>query len=60
LPKIKPQLALQKINEYMDEIDNLLRLDYKTGADRKETLNHKIKSLIANIFDDSEQKSEGL
>jgi hypothetical protein len=44
----------------MDEIDNLLRLDYKTGADRKETLNHKIKSLIANIFDDSEQKSEGL
>jgi hypothetical protein len=56
LPKIKPEIALQKINEYMDEIDNLLRLDYKIGADRKQTLNHKIKSLIANTFHESEQK----
>ena len=56
MPKIKPQIALQKINEYLGEIDKLLRLDYNTGKDQKQTLNHKIRSLITNAFHDSEQK----
>jgi hypothetical protein len=28
LPKVKPQMALSKLKEYLDEIDRLLKLKY--------------------------------
>lgn len=58
MPIIKPQRALSKLKEYLDEIDRLSKLKYYEGQDKESKLDLKIKALISNAFDNPNRKIE--
>ncbi len=48
--------AKLKISEYLSQIEELLRLDYRRGTQRKDEVKGEIKALIRGTFDDAEEK----
>jgi hypothetical protein len=58
LPKIGPKKALEKVAEYLSETDRLKNLGHIDGEPLREELNYKIKALINNAFDNSDEKKK--
>jgi len=56
LPIIKPQRALSKLVQYLDEIDKLSRMSYYDGENEFDKLNLKVTSFIRNAFDSADEK----
>lgn len=56
LPKVGPKRSLEKISEYLSEVDRLRKLGHVHGESQREDLNYKIKALINNAFDNPQDK----
>lgn len=56
MPKVRPERALEKISDYLAEVDRLRKLGHNHGQSQREDLNYKIKALINNAFDNPQDK----
>jgi predicted nucleotide-binding protein len=56
LPKIGPGKALEKVREYLSEIERLKGVGHINGESLREDLNYIIKAFITNAFDDPDNK----
>ncbi len=56
MTKIEPIKALEKINTYLQEIEDLKKKKHSEGKESKIELNQKIKTLINLSFDDAKDK----
>jgi predicted nucleotide-binding protein len=54
--KIDPYTASKKINEYLKEVDDLLKESYVEGYSKKSDLKSKIKAFITTTFEDNVTK----
>lgn len=54
--KIDPNTASKKVNEYLNEVDDLLNQHYVDGYSKKSDLKSRIKAFITVTFDDSVKK----
>ncbi|CAN5403771.1 hypothetical protein BH18THE2_BH18THE2_11600 [soil metagenome] len=56
MPKVGPEMALEKVHGYLGELEKLKKLGYIDGEPQRENLNYKIKAFINNAFDNPEVK----
>lgn len=54
--KINPEIALVKVNDYIEEVDCLLKLSFNEGYPKKAELNSKIIGFIGQTFEDADSK----
>jgi hypothetical protein len=53
---IDPEVALEHLKTYLDEIDNLIKLDYSEGKDDADKLDRLIHGFIISSFEDADNK----
>ena len=56
LSKIPIDLAIEKINEYLRKIDDLLKKRYDEGGEELDELRIRIENFIATCLEDGEQR----
>lgn len=56
LPRISREKALDKINGYLNKVNEMKKISYKEGEDQREELNVNIRNFIPLVFEDGKQK----
>lgn len=58
--EIEPDKARERIDEFLEQIDELLEKSYKEGKDEKRSMNTKLDNFAKIAFSDGEDKIDGL
>ena len=54
--KINPENALKQINNYLNRIDGLLKINYKEGGKLKSELDSEIRGFLTSAFENGDKK----